>query len=284
MRLFILILVVIVFLLVWSRRNEGFTEGQIPKIIWSYWDSEDPPELVQKSVESWRRYNPGWTVNLVTPSTLGNFLPKLDVANYRPGDFVQRKADLIRLHLVAEYGGVWSDASVAVKKSFDWMTEGGYDLVGYYREDFTENPDYPVIENWLFAAPPQSPVVTKWRDEYAKTADHKKIEDYLESVKSRGVDTQRISDPAYLTPYVSLQYVLQKELTPDQIKNKIKVVKSDDGPFKHSVAGEWNPPKSMKWLCDQPAAEVPSVVKIYGNERREVEANPNLRCVYKIFD
>lgn len=286
--LFILILVLIVLVLLWYRRQEGYQTNEIPKIIWTYWDSEDMPKIVKKSIESWRRYNPDWTINVVTPKTLGNFLPNLDIKNFRPGDFVQRKVDLIRLHLIAEYGGVWSDATIVVKKSYDWVIDlqkvGGYDFIGYYREASTTNKDYPVIENWLFAAPPKSEIVMKWRDEYAKVGDYKSITDYIEDVKKRGVDLQDIPDPGYLTPYVSIQCVLQKELTKDEIRNKIKVIKSDDGPFKHSQATGWDAAKSMKWLCDQPETEVPDVVKIYGNERRALEADPKLNCVYKIFD
>jgi hypothetical protein len=281
-------LVALVIILVFKRASRFTSGAEIPKQIWTYWDSDELPELVQKSVDSWKRHSPDWTVTVVTPRTLPQFLPKLDISNFRPNDFVQRKVDLIRLHLVSEYGGVWSDATVVVKESHNWITNaqstGGYDFIGYYRESFTTNKDYPVIENWLFAAPPRSPVVTKWRDEYAKTGGYEKIEDYVKDVKNSGVDVQKIGDPGYLTPYVSLQSVLQKEMTPDQIKNKIKVIKSDDGPFKHSEAGGWDPSKSMRWLCDQPSTEVPSVVKIYGNERKAVEGAADLKCVYKIFD
>lgn len=280
----VLILVITVLVLVLARGASGFATTSIPKRIWTYWDDDELPEFVKKSVDSWRRYSPDWEVVVVTPKTLSNFLPNLNIKNYRPGDFVQRRSDMIRLHLIAEYGGVWSDATVVVRRSHDELTTGDYDLIGYYRESFTTNNDYPVIENWLFAAPPSSGVVTRWRDEFAKTADYENITEYIDSVKNRGVDLQGIPDPGYLTPYVSLQSVLQTEMTVQEIKNKIKVIKSDDGPFRHATVNGWDPEKSMKWLCTQSTSDTPPVVKIYGNERREVEQNPELRCVYKIFD
>jgi hypothetical protein len=77
---------------------------------------------------------------------------------------------------------------------------------------------------------------------------------------------------------------MQTLMSPDEIRSKIHVIKAEDGPFKHSVTNGWDPPKSMKWLCDQPKSELPDVIKIYGNERRAVDADEALKCSYKIFD
>lgn len=287
-KVIIVVLAVVVLWLVATRQREYFTNGTIPKTLWTFWDGENPPEIVQKSLANWRKYSPDWTINLVTPKNLKEFLPDIDFEKFRPKDFIQRKVDLIRLYLIAKYGGVWSDASIAVRRSHDWLVEeaarGGYEFIGYYREGSTKNQTYPVVENWLFGAIPNSGFVTKWRDEYEKTGNYKDIKQYLKDVKKSGVDIQDIPDPGYLTPYVSAQVVMQKQMTPEEIKNKIKVIKSDDGPFKHSTEGGWDPAKSMKWLCDQPEAGLPDVIKVYGNERRAVEADESLKCSYKIFD
>lgn len=275
-------------LLIRFRQQELFTTQEIPKTIWTYWDSEDLPEMIKKSIENWKKYSPGWTVNMVTPKTLSTFLPEVDFSKFRPGDFVQRKVDLIRLYLIHKYGGVWSDASIAVKKSHDWIVDeqksSGAEFIGYYREGSTKKQEYPVIENWFFAAIPESNFIKNWRDEFENTGNYIDIKDYIEDVKKSGVDIQDIPDPSYLTPYVSAQVVMQKQMTRDEIKDKIKVLKSDDGPFKHATLNNWDPPKSMKWLCNQPESELPDVIKVYGNERRAVESDPTLKCSYKIFD
>jgi hypothetical protein len=284
----IILLMSVIIWLVHFRQTERFTLHEVPRTIWTYWDDDKLPEMVEKSIENWKRYSIGWTINVVTPSNLGEFLPGVNFDQFRPGEFVQRKVDLIRLYLISKYGGVWSDASIAVKRSHDWiideMKTGGYEFLGYYREGSTRNSNYPVIENWMFAAIPNCEFVKKWRDEFEKTGSYKDINKYIEDVKRSGVDVQDIPDPAYLTPYVSAQVVMQKYMTPDEIKTKIKVIKSDDGPFKHSTMNEWDPQKSMKWLCDQPDSELPDVIKVYGNERRAVEGNSSLKCSYKIFD
>ena len=284
----ITVLVIIVLWLVWVRQQERFTLQEIPKTIWTYWDSDTLPEIVQKSIENWKRYSPEWTIHVVTPSNIKEFLPEVDFSKFRPNDFVQRHVDLIRLYLVSKYGGVWSDASIAVKRSHNWIIDEqktkGFEFFGYYRESSTNKQEYPVIENWFFAAVPNSNFVSKWRDEFEKTGQYNDVKKYIEDVKKQGVDIQDIPDPSYLTPYVSAQAVMQTQMTPDEIKSKIHVIKSDDGPFKHSTATDWDPPKSMKWLCDTPNHELPDLIKVYGNERRAVEADESLKCSYKIFD
>ena len=288
MGIIIAILIVLVLWLVWIRQQEQFTSKEIPKIIWTYWDSDNLPEIVQKSIENWKRYCPDWTVNVVTPSNINEYLPENDFYNFRPDDFIQRRVDLIRLYLVSKYGGVWSDASTAIKKSHDWIVDEqktkGFEFFGYYREGSTKKPEYPVIENWFFAAVPDSPFMKKWRDEFEKTGYYDDIKSYIEDVKSKGIDIQDIHYPAYLTPYVAAQAVMQTQMTPDEIKRKIYVVKSEDGPFKHSVQNNWKEPNSMKWLCEQPSSELPDLIKIYGNERRAIDADESLKCVYKIFN
>jgi len=284
----IVLLFIVVVWLLWSRQQDQFTLKEIPKTIWTYWDSDNLPEIVQKSIENWKRYSPDWTINVVTPSNIKEYLPEMDFSKFRPKDFVQRQVDLIRLHLVSKYGGVWSDASIAVSRSHNWIIDEqksrGFEFFGYYREGSTKNQDFPVIENWFFAAVPNSQFMNKWRDEFEKTGRYGDVKEYIEDVKKQGVDIQDIPDPAYLTPYVSAQAVMQTQMTPDEIKNKIHVIKSDDGPFKHSTENNWDEPKSVKWLCEQPKHELPDLIKIYGNERRAIDADESLKCSYKIFD
>jgi hypothetical protein len=39
----------------------------------------------------------------------------------------------------------------------------------------------------------------------------------------------------------------------------------------------------MKSLCDKPSPHLPSLIKIYGNERRAMESDASLVCVDRIF-
>jgi hypothetical protein len=279
--MWVIALVVVVLLLLWVRRQEPFTSQEIPKTIWTYWDSEDLPDFVSKCIAKWRRLHPDWTIVVLNPKNLKDYLPETDIFKLKFADTKPRQSDFVRLHILPKYGGVWADASMIPTRSWDWVIEEqkkkGSDFVGYYRQGATTRPEYPVIESWFFACPKGSKFVTKLRDEMLTMNSLKNEAEYKENVKARGVDIQNIPQPDYLNIYLSAQAVMQTQMTPEEIKNKIHVSPSEDGPFRHSVRNEWNPAASIKSLCDLETRELPEMVKIYGNERRAMEIDSRLK-------
>jgi len=284
----VIILILAVFVLLWWRRSDPFTIKEIPKIIWTYWDSEKLPDFIQKCIDKWRQLNPGWTINILSPGNLGEYLPGVDIFGMKFADTKPRQSDFVRLHVMAKYGGIWCDASMVPTKSFDWVLDTqrskGSEFIGYYREAATTRPEYPAIESWFFASIPGSNFVSKWRDELGVMNTLKHEADYKDHVKERGVDIQNIPQPDYLNVYLSAQAVMQTQMTPDEIKDKIHVLKSEDGPFEHSVTNNWDPAKAIKSLCDKPKSDLPDLIKIYGNERRAMDSDPSLACANKIFE
>ena len=75
-----------------------------------------------------------------------------------------------------------------------------------------------------------------------------------------------------------------EEMTPEEIKRTMYFLNSEEGPYKHSHDNGWDPAKSVQSLCDTPGTELPDLIKVYGNERRAIDADPQLECAYKIFD
>jgi len=280
--------VILVIWILWSRRSEPYTEAGIPKIIWTYWDSDDPPEFISKCIAKWRRLNPDWNITVLTPNNLKEYLPETDIFKFKFADTKPRTSDFVRLHILAKYGGVWSDASVVPTRSWDWVIDEqktrGSDFIGYYRKGVTTRPEYPVIESWFFACPKGSKFVSKLRDELGTMNSLEKESDYKENVKERGVDIQDIPQPDYLNIYLSAQAVMQTQMTPEEIKRKIHVYPSEDGPFKHSVTNDWEPAAAIKSLCELETHELPEMIKIYGNERRAMESDPKLKCAKKILE
>lgn len=278
------ILVVAVLLLLWARRQEPYTEG-IPKNIWTYWDSEDLPDFVSKCIYKWKRLHPDWSVTVLNPKNLKDYLPETDIFKLKFADTKPRQSDFVRLHVLPKYGGAWTDASVVPTRPIDWVREEkGSDFIGYYRKGVTTRPEYPVIESWFFACPRGSEFVSKLRDEMLTMNSLKNEADYKEHVKGRGVDLQDIPQPDYLNIYLAAQAVMQTQMTPEEIKTKIKVYPSEDGPFKHSVTHDWKPAESVKSLCALKTGEVPEMVKIYGLERKALEADAELKkCTENIL-
>jgi hypothetical protein len=285
--LIVLVLIILAWILI-SRRSDTYTNGTIPKTIWTYWDSEELPDFVSKCIAKWRRLHPDWSIVVLNPKNLKDYLPETDIFKLKFADTKPRQSDFVRLHILPKYGGVWADASMVPTKSWDWVIEEqkkkGSDFIGYYRQGATTKTEYPVIESWFFACPKDSNFVSKLRDEMMTMNSLEKESDYKENVKGRGVDIQNIPQPDYLNIYLSAQAVMQTQMTTDEIRNKIHVYPSEDGPFKHSVTNDWKPAESVKSLCDLETTELPEMIKIYGNERRAMESDPALKkCAQNIL-
>jgi hypothetical protein len=282
------VLVVVVLLLLWARRQEPFTSQEIPKNIWTYWDSEELPDFVSKCIDKWRRLHPDWSITVLNPKNLKDYIPETDIFKLKFADTKPRQSDFVRLHILPKFGGVWADASVIPTRSWNWVIEEqkkkGSDFIGYYRQGATTKSEYPVIESWFFACPKGSNFVSKLRDEMMTMNSLENEADYKEHVKARGVDIQNIPQPDYLNIYLSAQAVMQTQMTTDEIRNKIHVYPSEDGPFKHSVTNDWKPAESVKSLCALETTDMPEMIKIYGNERMAMESDPALKkCAQNIL-
>ena len=110
--------------------------------IWSYWHSPYLDHLTTKCVESWRRYT-GFDVVVLNHDSVRDFIDPQRL----PSTFEQLtptlQSDLIRLHLLVEYGGIWLDTTVLLNRSFEnWASLN--DTVAYY--GFYYRTEYP--ESW----------------------------------------------------------------------------------------------------------------------------------------
>jgi hypothetical protein len=96
-----------------------------PKIIWTYWNDDDPstvPKVVKLCAWTWQLLHPEWQFRWLTPATaaayVGNF-----AAYQKAADSPARLSDFVRLAVIAEHGGVWTDASIMpVDRLEQWLT------------------------------------------------------------------------------------------------------------------------------------------------------------------
>ncbi len=76
--------------------------------IWAFWEGP-VPEVVAFAARTWEGFNPGIEVRLLNVSS--PFFPWEILSHLTVRIGVAGKTDLLRLHLLAKYGGVWLDAS-----------------------------------------------------------------------------------------------------------------------------------------------------------------------------
>ena len=78
----------------------------IPKLIWCFWHSSDLPKSIEKSIMSWRLYNPDYKIHIINKNNIKDFLPELNLKNISgiEGNY-QLLSDIVRIHLIYKYGG-----------------------------------------------------------------------------------------------------------------------------------------------------------------------------------
>ena len=134
----------------------------LPRRIWLYWDTGEAnaPAIVQHCIGTWRDRNPGWEVTCLSLDTPGvarffESLPK----SLGPA----HQADVLRLALLAEHGGVWTDASVLCLQPLDaWLTDRMQ--AGFFA--FRYPKDRP-LSNWFLASLPDATLTRGWLDHTA---------------------------------------------------------------------------------------------------------------------
>ena len=247
----------------------------VPKKIWTYWENPDNPSkglprVVKLCMESWKKFNPDYEIVLLTKKNVKGYVTIPDEIRTHPhyNDSPQRFADLVRLYVLEEHGGIWIDASVLVKQSFDeWLFPKYGEFAGYYIGSYCIDKKIPVIENWFLAANKGSKFIKLWKQEFLKIVDFKDIKSYLNSRKKMGVNFEKFRDPHYLAAYVAALKVIEVDKYP---QDTLILRDSEDGPFKYLVDSKWYSDKGLSLACIDKKYQTP-LMKMRSDERRVLE-------------
>ena len=148
------------------------SNSTVPKRLWLFWDVDPPPELVDATLARCHRLHPGWDMQILHAGhdlVLSGLLPPPPI----DGLEAEHLSDWYRINVIAQFGGVWMDATaIPIKPVTSWVDmqstaqlqgfatpEGGS---GWVIPDATN----PQVENWAFAAPAGSPLVARWLRNY----------------------------------------------------------------------------------------------------------------------
>jgi len=272
-------LTVLVLLLVIFKRTSRFgADSIIPKQIWTYWNSDELTPVVTKCINSWKKYNPEYKINIVTPKNLSEYID-FDVKKVKFNDSPARESDIIRLNILAKYGGVWCDASILMTRPFDFKTNSNHEFVGYYIEHYTTKPQWPCIEGWFFATVPNGDFINNWRDSFMDIAKFESVDKYLVDLSSRGVDFQRTDRGMlnYLAINLAAQEAMQKKMSVEQIRKTCGFMSANKGPYKHMYDHGFNNYDAVKSVCEP---NQPTIVKFHNHDRKWLDSKPELNCVF----
>jgi hypothetical protein len=252
----------------------------LPKIVWTHWDSEDPPEAVKKTVDRMRKMLPDWEVNFITTD---EYISKINQEEIPPGFGtlrVEHQADWIRLKLLKTYGGCWIDSGIILNTSINNLyrecVSTRADLLVFKILGTQSNPQYPIAENWFIMAPPQSPMISVWLEEYER-AIKMGFKRYKDILRKEGVDLQKLMtkpEDVYLTQHASYQKVIQQRMPPGA--NVVYHV-AEESMFKiHAKVCKWDKPCIWKKLKDVEYCKTIPYIKLRGGDRKNVDILPLL--------
>ncbi|MDE2238707.1 MAG: tetratricopeptide repeat protein [Rhodospirillales bacterium] len=128
----------------------------IPRIINTFWHRPAPPEDVGVLIKSWQDRNPGYRLRRFDEEQARNYLaakfPSPVTQAYQRVQEVTQKADIFRLALLVEEGGVYADADDRCLGSLDMLLPVGASLV-------LAQEQFGCAANHFIAASPGHPVL-----------------------------------------------------------------------------------------------------------------------------
>jgi len=139
----------------------------VPKILWINWNQghSAAPAIVQACRKTWQELNPNWDIRLLDRTNAGQYVDLPPLPNSISD---AHRSDVLRTRLLAEYGGVWADATTWCLKSLDeWLPMVAH--AGFFVFNW-DNGDKRMIAaglprlvgNWFIAAAPRNPLVMEW--------------------------------------------------------------------------------------------------------------------------
>jgi hypothetical protein len=275
-------------------KNETPNTNHIPKIIWSFWDNDKLPPIIESCVNSWKLHNPDFEIIILNTNNYKTYLPDFDIENHKNlSDFVQRKSDILRLNLLKKYGGIWLDSTIICNKSLQWILDKQQqykvEYVGFYMQAFNTAElveKSPMIENWFIACVKDSQFMNDWCDEVMSISNYNSVDEYLETTINNGVSIQRMQSPTYLICHVCVQKLLQKQTQNTYNIYVISAASSKLGPFYYqydnSSSVHWDIEKSIPRLINGDYNYFP-LLKIRGPDRHYIEENNlDYRKLFKV--
>ena len=137
----------------------------VPKRLWMYWHQgwDHAPPMMQQCRKSWIAHNGTWEIRCLDAHSVRDFIeiPPL----YGPGGVelpFASLSDVIRIHLLAQHGGVWADATTFCTRPLDeWI--GQVASPSRFFAYAKPTPDRP-IASWFLASEQNGAIACRFRD------------------------------------------------------------------------------------------------------------------------
>ncbi|MFZ1499471.1 MAG: capsular polysaccharide synthesis protein [Giesbergeria sp.] len=255
-----------------DERDRAHNARAIPPIVWAYWSGAAAPPLIARCFANWRQFNPHFSIRVLDDDSVRNYLGELPEALEHASATL--RADWIRLELLRRHGGIWLDASTVLTAPLDWVLlqqqQSGSDLFAYYLDRYTTDAQFPIVENWFLAAPPQSALVADLQHEFTHTVlplGGAGYVAYLQRLGNYEQLRQGIDLPNYLSMHLALQRVLRSGAS-----YRLSLRRAEDGPFLYHALGQWGRTAlKIRLLFLRAASAPPPLIKLRKPDRKRLD-------------
>lgn len=196
--------------------SDKINENELPKTIWFLWlqGLETAPLVVKKCYASWIEHNKDWKIVLLTADNIKDYV-SLSIRQMTKQAF----SDVLRINLLAKYGGVWVDATCFCVKPLDlWINE--YTINGFFAFE-RPGPDR-MISTWFIASKKNNytteiykkAVNTYWTESpdmrFIEISKWHSLNKYLQRYSTKIWFSKFVSKVLKVHPYFWFHYLFEK--------------------------------------------------------------------------
>jgi len=142
--LIVIIISLVIFISIWVKKNKLLKKTVPGNTIWLLWFEgfDKSPYVVKKVVESWKKHNQNWNLELISEENLHTFIHiPHHIVKKRKLKIIKDQAfsDIVRLSILNYHGGIWGDATLLCLRPLDdWIYQSlaptGFWMYRGYRE------------------------------------------------------------------------------------------------------------------------------------------------------
>jgi hypothetical protein len=252
--LLIIVMCLFIILLYFDKKiPEHFQNNEIPKIIWAYWDTDEIPDIVKLSIQSWKKTSPQYKINFTNQKNIESIISLPENWKTLPP---YRQSDIIRLLLLQKYGGVWIDASTILLENLDkFISKNNLTLFITPTSSF-ENP---VFENWFISAPPNNKVIKLWIEEVFIALSNRK--EYINN--SSDYSKQTIGKLYYHICHLALKNIYERN---KKLFDGAKIYDSNETAFYYQRTTS-----ELKYLFKNKFDKSKLMIKLTGKHRKKID-------------
>jgi hypothetical protein len=258
-----------------SNNNKNKSNYEIPKTIWSYWNTEQKPKLIEDIQKyNTKNINGKYKIIFLTDQTLNQYIPTIP-SYLTTIEHIQAKSDWIRLYLLKTYGGIWLDASIiinnvnAIDNLYNESIANMCQFTGFTLDkNGSSKRGIPLfIENYFIIAPKQSTLITAWFNEFEYAIKKGFLKYKKEDILDQGIDVRSIYNyetDVYMTMHACMQKLVQKKL---ETIPKMILKRAEETLFKLHEDCKWNSICVMNNLKDNTNVKNIPFIKLHRFDR-----------------